>query len=365
VFSLRDKELSSKILRQIKNENVSLRFMHVCGTHQDSLMKHGLDSVLKEVGITIIQGPGCPVCVTTPSEIEKMIYLAKKGHIIASFGDMINVPGQNHSLKYLRTEGCDIRTVYSIEDAVSLAERQPDREVIFMAVGFETTTQSTAATILNKPPGNFSILCCHRLIPPALKTIVEMGEIKIDGFIEPGHVATIIGVPPFSFLSTTYHIPQVITGFEPIDLLMASWMLVKQIKNKHPKIQNEYSRAVSYDGNKAAQEMIKKVFDIKDKAWRGFSTIPSSGFKLRNAFEHYDAEKKFTDELKELNKINFSEPEGCRCGELLRGLISPKECPLFGKKCIPSHPVGPCMVSDEGSCHITFKYSTKHQKIKQ
>ncbi len=357
MFSLKDKTLSKKIIQQIKHAQVTLKFMHVCGTHQDSLMKNGLDSLLKEVGVTIIQGPGCPVCVTTPREIEEMIHLSKQGHIITSYGDMINVPGQYHSLGYLRTEGHDVRTIYSIEDAVSIAKQQPEKEVVFMAVGFETTAPSTAAVLLNNPPDNFSVLCCHRLIPPALKAIVEMGEIKIDGFIEPGHVATIIGVSPFSFLSETHHIPQVITGFEPIDLLMAAWMLIKQIKNDGPYIQNEYTRAVKEEGNVAAKELLNQVFSIEDKEWRGFSIIPSSGLKLKSTYDQYDARKKFADVLTDLEHQSFSEPPGCRCGELLRGLIIPQECPLFGKACTPNHPVGPCMVSDEGSCHITFKYT--------
>jgi hydrogenase expression/formation protein HypD len=358
VFSLKDKELSKKIINQIEKENCQLTFMHVCGTHQDSLMKHGLDSLLKNAGITIIQGPGCPVCVTTPREIEEMIELAKKGHIITSYGDMINVPGQNHSLEYLRTEGYDIRTVYSIEDAVLIAKQQPEKEVIFMAVGFETTAPSTAAVLQSNPPENFSILCCHRLIPPALKTIVEMGEIKIDGFIEPGHVATIIGVEPFTFLSEKYQIPQVITGFEPVDLLMASWMLIKQIKNNDPKIQNEYSRVVTNLGNREAQKLLNQVFTIVNTEWRGFSTIPSSGYRLKEGFEEFNARIKFEKDLRDFNNKTFSEPKGCRCGELLRGLIIPEECSLFGTSCTPHHPVGPCMVSDEGSCHITFKYKS-------
>ncbi len=357
MFSLKDKTLSKKIIQQIQKQHGQFTFMHVCGTHQDSLMKHGLDSLLKDAGITIIQGPGCPVCVTTPREIEEMIYLAKEGHIIASYGDMIHVPGQTHSLEYYRTEGYDIRTIYSIEDAVKIAKEKPQKEVIFMAVGFETTAPSTAAVLKNNPPKNFSILCCHRLIPPALKAIVEMGEIKIDGFIEPGHVATIIGVKPFTFLSEKYHIPQVITGFEPIDLLMACWMLVKQIKSDDQKIQNEYTRAVTNEGNKQAQNALQTVFFIEDKEWRGFSTIPASGYQLKPAYEKHDARKKFGEDLKNLDEKTFAEPEGCRCGELLRGLITPKDCPLFGTKCTPNHPVGPCMVSDEGSCHITFKYT--------
>jgi hydrogenase expression/formation protein HypD len=357
VFSLRDRELSEQIIQHIKEEYVSLTFMHVCGTHQDSLMKQGLDSLLKEVGITIIQGPGCPVCVTTPKEIEEMIQLAKKGCIITSYGDMINVPGENHSLHDLRTEGSDIRTVYSIDDAVSIAKQNPSREIVFMAAGFETTAPSTAAVLLNNPPKNFSVLCCHRLIPPALKTIVEMGEINIDGFIQPGHVATILGVKPFSFLSNRYRIPQVITGFEPVDILMAVWMLVKQIKNNNPFIQNEYTRAVKVEGNRKAQAIIDQVFTAEDTPWRGFSMIPSSGLVLKSTFDQYNARKKFADVLTFLENKSFSEPSGCRCGELLRGLISPEQCPLFGKKCTPHHPVGPCMVSSEGSCHISFKYT--------
>lgn len=357
MFSLKDKTLSKKIIQQIEKEHIQLTFMHVCGTHQESLMKYGLDSLLKNVGITIIPGPGCPVCVTTPLEIEEMIHLSKKGHIITSYGDMINVPGQNHSLDYLRTEGYDIRTVYSIEDALSIAQKKPSKEVVFMAVGFETTAPSTAAVLQNNPPDNFSLLCCHRLIPPALKTIVNMGEIKIDGFIQPGHVATIIGVKPFSFLSEKYRIPQVITGFEPIDLLMAVWLLVKQINDDDPKIQNEYDRVVKTEGNQAAQKLLDNVFEIEDKSWRGFSTIPSSGLKLKTTYKKNDARKKFSEELIDIKKQTFTEPEGCLCGELLRGLIIPQQCPLFGKACKPSHPVGPCMVSAEGSCNITYKYT--------
>lgn len=357
MFSLKDKALGEKIIQQIKKEQVSLSFMHVCGTHQDSLMKHGLDSLLKDAGITIIQGPGCPVCVTTPKEIEEMIWLGKKGHIIASYGDMIQVPGQNHSLQFLRTEGYDIRTVYSIEDAVSFAEQHPSKEIVFMAVGFETTAPSSAAALLNNPPNNFSVLCCHRLIPPALKAIVKMGEINIDGLIQPGHVATIIGVRPFSFLSEEYHIPQVVTGFEPIDILMATWMLVQQIKNNKPIIQNEYARVVTDNGNEKAQELINTVYTREDTQWRGFSMIPSSGLVLKSSFDQYNARKKFHNELSTLKDQSFSEPEGCRCGEVLRGLISPVQCPLFRKTCTPSNPVGPCMVSSEGNCHISFKYT--------
>ena len=333
--------------------------MHVCGTHQDTLMKHGLNTILQDCGIEIISGPGCPVCVTTTKEIEEMILLSSMKKTITTFGDMLQVPGEKYSLSYLRTEGYDIRTVYSIEDAIDLAEKNPQKDVIFMAVGFETTAPSTANVILNKPPDNFSILCCHRTIPNALKTIVEMGEIHLDGFIQPGHVSTIIGSHPYDFLSEKYHIPQVIAGFQPIDLLMAVWMLIKQQKNKEAFVQNEYKRAVSEQGNQKAQEIIKQVFDPADLKWRGFPIIPQSGLQLKPSFESYDARKKYERELEPIQKKTFIEPKGCRCGELLRGLIKPSDCALFGKKCTPQTPVGPCMVSIEGSCHISYKYGEK------
>ena len=333
--------------------------MHVCGTHQDTLMKHGLNTLLKSCGIDIISGPGCPVCVTTPKEIEEMILLGSLNKTISTFGDMLQVPGEKYSLSYLKTKGYDIRTVYSIEDAVEFAEQNPQKEMVFMAVGFETTMPSTAAVILDQPPENFSILCCHRTIPNALKAIVEMGEIQLDGFIQPGHVSTIIGSHPYDFLSTMYHIPQVIAGFQPIDLLMAVWMLVKQQNNNEQYVQNEYTRAVTERGNQKAQEIINKVFEPMDVKWRGFPIIPQSGLHLKKSFEAYDARKKYEQELEPIQKKTFHEPKGCRCGELLRGLINPRQCSLFGKNCTPQTPIGPCMVSIEGSCNISYKYGEK------
>ena len=253
--------------------------MHVCGTHQDTLVKHGLDSLFKECGIEIGQGPGCPVCVTTPREIEEMLLLARKEITVTSYGDMIQVPGETDSLQNAKEEGCDVQTVYSTEDAVDYARKHPSKDVVFMAVGFETTAPTTAVAINQEPPENFSILSCHRLIPPALRLIVEMGEVDLDGFIDPGHVSTIIGTKPYEFLSSTYKIPQVIAGFEPVDLIMAVCMLVKQNVDKDPKVENEYVRAVTQDGNKKAQQVINEVFEPADVAWRGFPVMKSSGLK--------------------------------------------------------------------------------------
>ena len=359
MFSLKDKKISNEIVSKIKQLDVSLRFMHVCGTHQNTLVKHGLDVLLKECGIEIGQGPGCPVCVTTPREIEEILTLSKSGKTVASFGDMINVPGETQSLQNMKTEGYDVRTVYGIEDAVDLAKKNKDKEIVFMAVGFETTAPTTASALLKNPPSNFSILSCHRTIPSALKAIVEMGEIKIDGLIEPGHVSTIIGTQPYEFISKKYNVPQVVAGFEPLDVLMAVWMLVQQIEKGEAFVQNEYTRAVHEKGNLKAQQAINKVFKPGDIKWRGFPVIAGSGLELQNKFEEYDARKKYEDELADLKNKEFKEPDGCRCGELLRGLVSPKQCPLFGQACTPSTPVGPCMVSIEGSCNIEYRYAKK------
>lgn len=333
--------------------------MHVCGTHQDTLVRYGLSSLLDECGIKIRQGPGCPVCVTTPKEIEETIHLARKGKTIATFGDMINTPGKDTSLRKMKSEGYDIKTVYGAEDAVSLARSEESKEIVFMGVGFETTAPTTASILLNDPPSNFSVLSCHRTMPNALKALLDMGDSKIDGLIEPGHVSTIIGTKPYRFISENYNIPQVVAGFEPIDILMASWMLVKQIKNDKAKIENEYTRVVRKEGNNKAQKVIEQVFKPVDKKWRGFPVIPKSGLELREEFEQYNARNRYRGDLEEIKDKEFSEPPGCKCGEVLRGKKTPDQCPLFGKQCTPESPVGPCMVSSEGSCSIDYKYSKR------
>jgi hydrogenase expression/formation protein HypD len=355
MFELRDKKTAQKIIDQIQAFNQQITVMHVCGTHQDTLVRFGLQKLLSGSGVDIRQGPGCPVCVTTPREIEEAMALAKSSKTIAVFGDMMKVPGQTSSLADLKTQGHDIQVVYSITDAVKYAETT-GKDTVFMGIGFETTTPSTAAVLLRDPPENFSILCCHRTVPNALKAIIEMGEVRLQGLIEPGHVSTIIGSEPYQFLSTDYNIPQVIAGFEPLDLLMGVYMLAKQIKENRAAVENEYSRVVKAEGNVKAIEMMDLVFDPLDVAWRGFPVIPQSGLILKQKFEQHDARKNFEDELAEVSAMEFPEPKGCRCGEVLRGLIDSKECPLFGKACNPDNPIGPCMVSAEGSCNILYKY---------
>jgi hydrogenase expression/formation protein HypD len=333
--------------------------MHVCGTHQDTLVKNGLDKLFSQTGITVIQGPGCPVCVTSPYEIEEVLCLARKGITIATFGDMIRVPGATTSLQQIRSEGAHIHTVYSIEDAVQLANDNPDEDIVFMAVGFETTAPSTAAMIQSNPPENFSIMCSHRTMPNALKAILDLGERKIHGFIQPGHVSTIIGSHPYEFISSKYHVPQVIAGFEPLDLLMGVWMLVQQNKDKKPHVQNEYSRVVQPEGNVLAKQALDTIFQPCDMKWRGFPVIKDSGLTLKNKYQQYDARLKYENHLLDLQNMEFTEPKGCKCGELLRGLLTAFECPLFGKQCTPDTPIGACMVSTEGSCNIEYRYSAK------
>jgi hydrogenase expression/formation protein HypD len=354
-FRFRDRALAGKIAGKLKKMALDIRIMHVCGTHQDTLIRHGLDSMFKGAGVEIRQGPGCPVCVTTQREIEECIQLARTGKKVAVFGDMLKVPGVHGSLADWRARGCDIKIVYSINDAVDIA-RKSSGETVFMGIGFETTAPSTAAILLSDPPPNFSVLCCHRTVPPALKAIVESGEVKLDGLIEPGHVSTIIGASPYEFLSKDYGVPQVIAGFEPLDLLMGVYMLACQIRNGEAKVEIEYSRVVKYGGNPRAVKMMGNVFEPCDVAWRGFPVLPGSGLKLKSGFAPHDARKVYKNELKELDKTDFCEPKGCRCGDVLRGAIYSDECPLFGKACIPENPIGPCMVSSEGSCNIVYKY---------
>jgi hydrogenase expression/formation protein HypD len=363
-FRLRDKELADKIFKKLEDMNLDIRLMHVCGTHQDTLVRFGLEENLKNVGVEIRQGPGCPVCVTTPKEIEEAILLSNKGKKLVVFGDMVKVPGASGSLADARTQGGDVQIVYGVDDAVNIAS-QAKKDVIFMAVGFETTIPSIAMAVKRlheKNEGqssNFSIVSCHRVVPPALKTLIELGEVKLHGLIEPGHVSTIIGAAPYEFLSEKYKVPQVIAGFEPIDLLMGIYMLAKQIKEGEAKIEIEYNRIVKYEGNPKAIAVIDEVFEPFDVKWRGFPEIPQSGLKLKNKYENFDARLLFEDDLAEINDMEFSEPKGCKCGEVLRGVIYSDECPLFGEVCNPENPVGPCMVSAEGSCNILLKYGRK------
>jgi hydrogenase expression/formation protein HypD len=358
MFRFRDEGVAKEIIEVMKKSGRSFRFMHVCGTHQDTLVRFGLDSMLRQAGVEIRQGPGCPVCVTTSNEIAEAITLADKGVTITVFGDMLKVPTPIGSLTDAKARGADVRIVYSVEDAVNLAAQQPDLKVMFMAIGFETTSPTTAAVMVEKLPENFSVLSCHRLLPPALQAIMTMGECTLDGLIEPGHVCAIIGLEPLQVFSTKYHLPQVVAGFEPLDLLMASEMLVKQVLEGRAEVENEYSRLVKKAGNPKAIKLLEQVFVPVDKAWRGFPVIPKSAYELKDEYSAHNARSVFEDVLKDLPPV-ADDHKGCRCGEMLRGLIESQDCPAFGHGCTPNYPLGPCMVSREGGCNIAYRYRGK------
>jgi hydrogenase expression/formation protein HypD len=355
-LQFRDRVTAEKIIRGIRDLNLDIQIMHVCGTHQDTIVKYGLDPLLRQSGVRVRQGPGCPVCVTTQREIEECIRLAQTGNIVATYGDMMRVPGEKKSLMDIRASGGNVQIVYSIQDALAIANKSRDN-VVFVAVGFETTAPSTAVTLLGEPPTNFSVLNCHRYVPPALHALLDMGEVRIQGFIEPGHVSAIIGLKPYEDLAATYGIPQVVAGFEPLDVLMSVYMLAKQIKKGEARAENEYTRVVKREGNPKALEALREVFEPCDVKWRGFPVILGSGMGLRKKFGQYDARRIYEDELGEVAQREFEEPKGCKCSQVLRGLIESTECALFAKTCTPQHPVGPCMVSMEGACNILYKYS--------
>jgi len=327
--------------------------MHVCGTHEDTVWRFGLRNILPE-NVSIVPGPGCPVCVTPPEYIDLSIQLSfRSGVVLATYGDMYRVPGTRGSLKDARARGGKILIVYSPCDAVEYARRHPEREVVFFAIGFETTAPSTAAILKEGPPKNFSVLVCHRLIPPVIDYLLGLGETGIHGFILPGHVSTIIGWRAYEFISKKWRIPQVVAGFEPLDVLIAVAMLLRQIREGRAEVENEYTRSVRPEGNILAKKLIEEVFRVVDARWRGIGVVPSSGLELKEEYEKYDVRVKMGVELEPVEK-DFS--KACLCGEVLRGVASPFDCPLFGRACNPNHPVGPCMVSVEGACSIAYKY---------
>ena len=338
-----------------KTAHKPVKLMEVCGTHTVTIFRNGIRELLPD-HVTLISGPGCPVCVTPMEGIDQAIALAQKGEIsIATFGDLLRVPGSETSLLKERAEGADIRVVYSAYDALSLAQENKDRQVVFLGVGFETTAPTIAAVIRRAKDArmdNFTVLSVHKLLPPALGALVESPEIEIVGFICPGHVTTIIGTEPYAAIARNFHIPCVVAGFEPLDVLQAIALLVRQIEKGNAEVEIQYRRAVNPKGNFRARAMIENVFEPCDSSWRGFGMLPKSGLKVTAPYGDWDAERRF--------KIPFSdgvEPPGCLCGDILRGLKEPPDCQLFRKTCTPDSPVGACMVSSEGTCAAYFKYS--------
>ena len=332
------------------------RIMEVCGTHTMSIAEAGIRSLLPGQ-VQLLSGPGCPVCVTPPEEIDSFLDLAMEPDVvIASYGDMLRVPGSQRgdSLLRRRALGADVRIVYSPMDALDLAAENPEKQVVFLGVGFETTAPGTAAAALTaKERGlrNFTILSLLKSVEPALRALMAMPELKLQGFRCPGHVATIIGEEGFRFLETDYKMPGVIGGFEPEEILQALYLLLRQVSRGEGRLQNAYPRAVKPMGNPLARDMLKRSFEKSDVIWRGLGEIPASGFRLRKELGDLDAARRF-----QICPRPTKEPGGCRCGQVITGLVSPRECPLFGRACTPEDPIGPCMVSSEGSCAAAYKY---------
>jgi hydrogenase expression/formation protein HypD len=350
-LSFRDKNRASGLVKAIhKLIDKPLKIVHVCGTHEITITQHGLRSLLPSQ-IEVLEGPGCPVCVTPAGDIDEAIALAKRGVIVATFGDMLRVPGSRGSLEEARGLGADVRVVYSVLDAVRLAERTKG-EVVFFGIGFETTAPMTAAVLLEGPPQNFSVLLSNKLIPPAMEALMADKENQIKGFIAPGHVSTIIGVKPYEELSQRHKIPIVIGGFEPLDVLYAIALIARQLKFGSPRVENGYPRSVTYEGNLRAKELMEKVFEVTDASWRGIGVIPNSGLKLRKAFLRWDVREKFDIKV----ESKGTEHPGCRCSQIIMAKATPNQCPLFAKACTPRSPYGPCMVGEEAMCNIWHRY---------
>lgn len=356
VDEFRDKGLVKGLIRDIEaSAPRKINLMEVCGTHTMAIFRSGIRQILPS-SVNLISGPGCPVCVTSQSDIDRMLYLAgHKDTVITTFGDMLKVPGTESSLEKKHASGADIRVVYSPLDALAVAEANPRKKIVFLAVGFETTAPVIASVIsdaADKKIKNFFVYCCHKTIPAAMKALLETGEIRIDGFLCPGHVSSIIGSRAYEFIARDFNVPCAISGFEPTDILETILMLIRQKKDGRARVEIQYKRAVQEQGNLKAKEMMNRVFDPADGDWRGLGAIHDSGLKIKQAYRSFDAAAEFR-----IPALKAEEPRGCACAEVLRGVKTPRQCDLFAKACTPETPFGPCMVSTEGTCAAWFKYN--------
>ena len=352
----RQGELARRLAEQIANlSDAPLKFMEVCGGHTHTIFKYGIEDLLPP-NIEMIHGPGCPVCVIPLGRVDDSISIAlEPGVIFTTFGDMMRVPGSKTNLIDAKAVGADVRMVYSPLDALKIAKKNPNRHVTFLALGFETTAPSTAMTVLQAAKDgveNFSVFCNHITIIPALKAMLDSPDLRLDGFVGPGHVSTVIGTRPYEFVPKDYRKPLVVTGFEPLDVLQSVYMIVKQIVEGRAEIENQYGRVVSRDGNRKAMEAIFEVFEPRDYfEWRGLGSIARSGMKLRSKYERFDAELKFN-----VPGLRIADPKACQCGEILKGVKKPWECKVFGTACTPETPIGSCMVSSEGACAAYYNF---------
>lgn len=357
IDEFRDVELARAVVNRIhRRSNKHVRLMEFCGGHTVAIMKHGIRQLLPET-VEMLSGPGCPVCVTANQDLDIAIALAREpGVIITTFGDMLKVPGSRSSLQRVRADSADVRVVYSTLDALQIARENPEKAVVFIGIGFETTAPTIAASILKAEEEgirNYYVLSMHKLCPPVIKALLDCGEVKLDGLICPGHVSAIIGSHPWEFAARDYGIACVVSGFEPLDVLQSVEMLVDQLEKGEPRVEIAYRRGVRPEGNLRAQELMNAVFELSPANWRGIGMVPESGLRLRKQYERFDAELAF-----DIEPGPTLEHKGCLCGDILRGVRTPLDCKLFRTSCTPEHPVGPCMVSSEGSCASYFHYET-------
>ncbi len=363
VDEFRDPEKAKALFREIETlaarietrDGKPLQVMEVCGGHTHSIFRYGLEAMLPEK-IELVHGPGCPVCVLPMGRVDDCVALAERPEVIfTTFGDAMRVPGSKKSLLQAKAEGADVRMVYSPLDALALARDNPEREVVFFALGFETTMPSTALTVLQAEAEgieNFSLFCNHITIIPTIKAILDSPDLRIDGFLGPGHVSMVIGNQPYDFIARHYRRPVVIAGFEPLDILHALWMLLKQFAEGRCAVENQYDRIVPSDGNRQALEAVASVFELREFfEWRGLGSIDHSGMRIREAYARFDAERRFP-----LPQVKIADPKSCQCGEVLKGVIKPWQCKVFGKACTPETPMGALMVSSEGACAAYYQY---------
>ncbi|MGD0166685.1 MAG: hydrogenase formation protein HypD [Gaiellaceae bacterium] len=364
VDEFRSGELARALTKQLVEAippGRELAIMEVCGGHTHAIYKHGIDELLP-AGLELVHGPGCPVCVIPVGRVDDAVALALEPDVIfATFGDMMRVPGSKGSLLDARSRGADVRMVYSPLDALALAQANPGREVIFFAIGFETTAPSTAVTLLQAQAlgiENFTVFCNHVTIGPPLKAILDAPELKLDGLIAPGHVSAVIGSHPYDFIASEYGRPVVVAGFEPLDILQSILMLVRQLAAGRAEVENQYTRVVRANGNPRAQEAIEQTMELRDSfEWRGLGSIPHSGLRLREELADWDAERRHR-----VPGISVPDHKACQCGQVLRGLVKPWECKVFGTACTPEHPIGTCMVSSEGACAAYYHYGRNRPK---
>jgi hydrogenase expression/formation protein HypD len=358
VDEFRDAELGRRLAIEIRaaaDPDRHVKLMEVCGGHTHSIYKYGLDDLLPS-HVELVHGPGCPVCVIPMGRVDDAIAMAHEpGVIFTCFGDMMRVPGSDGTLMDAKAEGADIRMVYSPLDALRIAKAEPDRQVVFFAIGFETTAPSTALTLKRaKAEGvaNFSCFCNHVTIVPPLRALLDSPDLRLDGFVGPGHVSTVVGARPLEFIAADYGKPVVVSGFEPTDILQSVLMLLTQLRDGRCEVENQYRRVVPYDGNLRALEVMAEVFALRPHfEWRGLGFISHSGLRLGDAYADFDAELRYA-----VPGLRIADPKACQCGEVLKGVIKPWECKVFGTACTPERPIGTCMVSSEGACAAYYNY---------